>query len=157
MTLLPPLAGPALSDSFPTVGASWNVNRSAAFGGLVPEGVVTVTSTAPCPGGAVAVIDVGESTLKLAACAVPKRTDVASSKLSPAIVTVVPPPAGPREGLIDVTVGIGSPKASMCERPTEMLAALDSPATVTGTSLTAVGHAVAEDAGGVAAPRHHLS
>jgi hypothetical protein len=62
-------------------------------------------STAPVPAGAVAVIDVAELTVKLVAAVAPKVTPVAPVKPLPAMVTVVPPGAGPEVGEIDVTVG----------------------------------------------------
>ena len=78
---------------------------SAAPIALVPAGVVTVTSTTPDPAGAVAVIDVSLLTVKLVAPAAPNFRAVAPVRLAPVIVTVVPPPVGPDDGLTPVTVG----------------------------------------------------
>jgi hypothetical protein len=80
------------------------VNRAARPVGLVPAGVVTVTSTVPVPAGAVAVIWVAEFTAYVAAVA-PKRTAVAPLNPVPVMVTVVPPASGPEVGLTPVTVG----------------------------------------------------
>ena len=80
---------------------------------LVPPGVVTVTSTAPCvPAGAVAVMELAETTVKLAAFAAPNRTAVAPVSPVPVIVTTVPPVVGPLFGLTDVTVGAGGGAAT---------------------------------------------
>ncbi len=64
-------------------------------------------STVPLPGGDVAVIDVGEFTVKLAALAAPNFTAVAPVKAVPVIVTDVPPTAGPEFGEIEVTAAAG--------------------------------------------------
>ena len=61
------------------------------FGGLVfevPPGVVTVTPTAPEPGGAVAVIESSLATENDDAPAEPNLTEVAPVKPLPVIVTV---------------------------------------------------------------------
>ena len=65
-------------------------------------------SAVPVPAGAVAVIWVGPSTLKLVAGVSPKSTWVAPASSVPAIVTEVPPVAGPRAGSMPVTVGDGT-------------------------------------------------
>ena len=81
------------------------MNLSAATTGLVPAGVVTVTSTAPAaPAGAVAEIDVAEPTVKLA-LVVPNFTPVAPVRLAPVMVTGVPPAAGPPAGATPETDG----------------------------------------------------
>jgi len=80
-------------------------NRSAALIGLVPPGVVTVTSTVPVPAGEVAVIDVVLLTVNDVALVLPNLTAVAPVKLAPVIVTLVPPAAGPLLGEIEVTAG----------------------------------------------------
>ncbi len=59
----------------------------------------------PVPAGDVAVIDVAELTVKPVALVAPNLTAVAPVKLVPVIVTVVPPPAGPDVGEIEVTAG----------------------------------------------------
>ncbi len=72
----------------------------------MPPRLVTVTSTVPAvPAGAVAVIAVSESTVKLAAGAWPNETVVAPVKPVPVTVTAVPPAAGPESGERPVTVG----------------------------------------------------
>jgi hypothetical protein len=81
------------------------LNSSAVDVLLVPSGVVTVTSTAPEPGGAVAVISVLPTKVKLPAAAVPKSTAVTPLKFSPVIVTCVPPDVGPLSGVTALTSG----------------------------------------------------
>src|SRR6516162_2282171 len=76
--LVPPATPPLLGVKglMPGTGATY-VNRSAATTGDVPEGVVTVMSTAPPAwAGAVAVICVAESTVKLLAATAPNLTAV---------------------------------------------------------------------------------
>jgi hypothetical protein len=64
-----------------------------------------VTSTVPeLPAGAVAVIDVDETTVNVA-LVVPKSTTVDPVKLVPVMVTEVFPVVGPEVGLTAVTVG----------------------------------------------------
>ncbi len=82
------------------------MNWSAGgFGGLVPAGVVTTTSTDPEPGGERAVIWVELSTVNEGATMSPKLTVVAPVKSAPVIVTLVPPLTVPVDGLTPVTVG----------------------------------------------------
>jgi hypothetical protein len=80
------------------------VKRSLAEAVLVPLALVTVISTAPMPGGEIAVIDVAELTVKPVALAEPNFT-VAPLKLVPVMVTEVPPLGGPEAGETAVTVG----------------------------------------------------
>ncbi len=63
-------------------------------------------STVPVPAGEVAVIEVGELTVKLVALAAPNFTAVAAVKLVPVTVTDVPPASGPPVGESDVTAGV---------------------------------------------------
>ena len=71
----------------------------------VPPGVVTVMSLEPTvPTGEVAVTVLGESAVMVAAV-VPKVTPVAAERFVPVMVTDVPPPVGPLDGLTPVTVG----------------------------------------------------
>jgi hypothetical protein len=75
---------------------------------LVPPGVVTVTSTVPgLPAGEVAVTVVAFTAVTLVAAFAPKWTAVAPVRFVPVIVTVVPPPVGPEDGVMLVTVGAG--------------------------------------------------
>jgi hypothetical protein len=68
------------------------VNWSAELVAEVPAGVVTVTSVMPGdPAGAVAVIEVEETTLTPVAAELPKSTVVPLTNLVPVIVTAVPP------------------------------------------------------------------
>ena len=71
----------------------------------VIEEAVTVTSTVPRPGGAMAVMVVGDSTVKRVAGVDPKRTEVTSTKFVPEMVTVFPPESGPEAGERFVTAG----------------------------------------------------
>ena len=105
------------------------VNWSAALVALVPLGVVTVTSAVPAPAGEVAVICVELTTEKPAAWLAPKCTALASVKSVPVIVTLVPPAAGPDDGLTRVTVGGGTNVNRSAE-----LVALVPPGVVTLTS-----------------------
>jgi hypothetical protein len=84
------------------------VNWPTAPVALLPLEFVTVTSTVPLPAGEVAVIDVALLTVNEVAGVPPNRTAVARMKLSPVMVTGVPPVAGPLFGEIDVTVGAGT-------------------------------------------------
>ena len=74
---------------------------------LVPPVVVTVTLTAPVSAGEVAVIAVADVTVKLTAVA-PNLTDVAPVRLTPVIVTLVPPLWGPVGGARELTPGAGT-------------------------------------------------
>jgi hypothetical protein len=71
----------------------------------VPFGVVTVTSTVPVPAGEVAVMEVALLTTTPVAALAPKWTAVAPVNPVPVMVTLVPPAAGPDDGLTEVTVG----------------------------------------------------
>ncbi len=71
----------------------------------MPPPVVTDTPTMPLPAGAVAVIWVALTTVKLVAAVAPKATAVAPVKPVPVITTLVPPPLPPEAGAIPVTVG----------------------------------------------------
>ncbi len=71
----------------------------------MPPALVTVTSTMPVPAGLVAVIRVEELTANAGTDVAPNRTDVASVKPLPVMMTVVPPPVGPEFGLMPDTVG----------------------------------------------------
>ena len=71
--------------------------------------LLTVTSTVPAdPDGAVAVILLSETTVKLAGLPEPKSTTVALVKPLPVIVTVFPPPTAPAPG--DTPLTTGAPK-----------------------------------------------
>ena len=89
----------------PTVYVNWSPLTIAE----VPPGVVTVTSTSPGPptAGEVAVIEVSELTVKLAAAVEPKATEVAPLNSDPVTVTVVPPLTGPEVGATELIVGTG--------------------------------------------------
>ena len=84
------------------------MNWSPAPAVLVPAGVVTVTSTVPAlAAGAVAVMEVGELTVKLTALADPNLTAVVPVKFVPVTVTEVPPAVGPAFGPTPATEGGG--------------------------------------------------
>src|SRR5690242_11289765 len=110
-----PPASPDVGLTAVTVGAATYVNWSAAPIADVPPGAETVTSTMPAePAGAVAVICVGEFTVKVVAFVAPNFTavDVHAGevpwKLVPVITTDVPPAVGPAVGLTLVTIGAGA-------------------------------------------------
>ena len=69
---------------------------------------VTVTATVPEPAGDVAVIEVALFTVTPVAETPPNLTVEVDVKFVPAIVTTVPPVAGPPVGFTEVTVGTGS-------------------------------------------------
>lgn len=74
----------------------------------MPPDVVTAMLTAPAlPAGAIAVICVALSTVKLVAAVLPKPTAVAPVRLVPVITTLVPPATGPLLGAAAVMVGAG--------------------------------------------------
>jgi hypothetical protein len=81
------------------------VNWSLPDTAEVTPAAVTVTSTVPVPGGAVAVIWELELTVKPAAATPPKVTAVVPERPAPLIVTDVPPAVGPAVGLISETLG----------------------------------------------------
>jgi hypothetical protein len=82
------------------------VNWSAVEVGEVPAVVVTMMSTIPAAfGGAVALIEMAEVTVKAVAGTVPNETPLAPVKFVPVIVTTVPPAVLPEVGVIAVTVG----------------------------------------------------
>jgi hypothetical protein len=89
-----------------TVGAEGNVyvNWSSGLTGVVPPGVVTVTSTTPEPVGAVAKMVFASPMANVAALA-PKLTALAPVKFDPVMVTRVP--IGPEVGLTPLTAGGG--------------------------------------------------
>src|SRR6267378_672600 len=114
------------------------MNWSAVLAGVVPPGVVTVTSTAPVPGGETATIDVGELTVKLLAPADPNLTAVAPMRPVPLMVTRVPPAPPPLLGLTLMSAGAGAPVAKPCEAPAETAETPFRPLTGTGTWLASV-------------------
>jgi hypothetical protein len=67
--------------------------------------VTTVTSTVPESVGAVAVIDVGERTVKFEDALAPNRTALTCANPLPVMTTLAPPPADTVDGVSDVTVG----------------------------------------------------
>ncbi|CAM3245137.1 hypothetical protein JANLI_04610 [Janthinobacterium lividum] len=107
VTVVPPVAGPAVGEMLVTVGTATKVYWSAPLVALVPPVVVTRTSTVPVPAGAVAVICVALLTVKPVAAVAPKVTAVAPVNPVPVMVTLVPPAAGPAVGEMLVTVGAG--------------------------------------------------
>ncbi|WSY64996.1 hypothetical protein OH799_03600 [Nocardia sp. NBC_00881] len=69
---------------------------------------MTVTCTVPVPGGAIAVICVLESMVKVVAV-VPNRTVVGPVKSVPVMTTLLNPEVGPDVGEIEVMVGMALP------------------------------------------------
>jgi hypothetical protein len=115
VTLVPPDVGPSLGNTLDTVGK--NLKRSADEIALVPSGVVTRTFTVPAASaGEIALIEVDDVTLKLAALTEPKLTAVAPIKFAPLTVTLVAPPTGPLPGVTFVT--LGSPATTASPPPT---------------------------------------
>src|ERR1700716_3206579 len=114
------------------------MNWSAVLAGVVPPSVVTITSTAPVPGGETAAIDVGELTVKLLASADPNLTAVAPKRPVPLMVTKVPPASPPLLGLTLMSAGAGEPVANPCEPPAETDETPLRPPTGTGTWLASV-------------------
>lgn len=73
---------------------------------LVPPNAPTAISTVPAdPAGAVAVSWLVELTVTAVALTPPKYTKRTPMKFDPLIVTLLPPTAGPADGLTLVTVG----------------------------------------------------
>ena len=68
--------------------------------GEVPFPLETVTSTEPVPPGLVASSWVAETTVTALAGVPPNDTVESAVKPVPVIVTEVPPPAGPKSGLM---------------------------------------------------------
>ncbi len=86
----------------------------------MPSGVVTVTLIVPCErAGAVAVICVALSTVKLVAGVPPKLTAVAPVRLVPVMITGVPPVVTPLVGLRPVTAGVAAFTITEVVEPTE--------------------------------------
>lgn len=93
--------------------------------------MLTVTDTAPVPGGETAVMRLSDTTLKEAAGVPPKKTPVAFINPAPLILTVVPPVVGPWVGLLEVMTGGGwKPKLNELSEPPGVM-------TVIGTVPTA--------------------
>ena len=106
VTGIPPCVGPEDGLSPETTGGARYVYWLPAPAALVPPGVNTATFTAPAlPAGAVAVIVVAFTTLKLVAGVAPKATAVVPLRPVPVMVTEVPPDTGPEDGERLVTLG----------------------------------------------------
>ena len=106
MTVDPPCAGPLEGRTVVTAGGGRYTYLSAFTTALVPLDVATVTLTVPAdPDGTTAVIFVVEETVTLLARTVPNFTVAVDVNSVPVIVTIVPPVAGPFEGVSFVTVG----------------------------------------------------
>src|SRR5580693_1797157 len=80
----------------------------------LPDGVVTVTFTAPVPAGLVALMSLAVFTWTPVAAAPPNRTEVAPVKPVPWIATAVPPPSGPLAGLMLVITGSAISPGLLC-------------------------------------------
>src|SRR5689334_9336218 len=85
VTTVPPVVGPRLGLTDVTAGGVMNVKRSlAVIVEVATPGTTTVTSTLPAASaGAMAVIDVAEFTMKLAAAVAPNMTALALVKSLP--------------------------------------------------------------------------
>jgi hypothetical protein len=108
VTDVPPAVVPLLVPRLLMTGAAdWIVYRSAADVADVPTLFVTVTSTVPADSAAVmAVMDVGELTVKLRAAVEPNITEETLLKFVPMMTTDVPPPAAPLVVPRPVTEGV---------------------------------------------------
>jgi hypothetical protein len=111
VTVVPPAVGPEVGLTLVTTGRGGGavyVNWSFAVVALVPApGTVTVMSTVPVPAGAVAVIVDALFTVNPVAAVAPNFTADAFVNAVPVMVTEVPPPVGPDDGVTLVTVGTG--------------------------------------------------
>ena len=92
-------------DSAVVVAANPNAKWSSALVVLVPTEFATVTSTVPLLAGEVAVIDVALMMVNEVALVLPNFTTFAPMKLSPVMVTAVPPDVGPLFGEMENTFG----------------------------------------------------
>ena len=103
---VPPSVVPNVGETKASVGTDMSMFVNAASMVAEPLGVVTTTSLSPAvPAGAVAKIDVAETTTKLVAGTPPTVTLVAPVRFVPAKVSAVPPVIGPLPGATDVSVG----------------------------------------------------
>ena len=108
VTEVPPLGVPEDGFSAFTVGLAWYVKWSLELFALVPDGVVTWTSTVPTePAGACTVSWVAEATAIEVPGSEPNDTFDAPRRFEPFTVTVVPPFVGPAFG--DTLVTFGAP------------------------------------------------
>ncbi len=131
-TDVPPALSPEPGDTLLTTGVAKYVNWSAGVAGLMPPGLVTVTSTVTADSaGETAVIWVGLFTVNDAAFTGPNFTAVTDVKVVPVMTTEVPPLVDPSEGEIPVTAGVRK-KVNW----SDALGALDPPGVVTTTSTT---------------------
>ena len=93
---VPPLVGPEVGETLVMVGAAGVINSNALGLVAVPPGVVTVILFAPAvPLGVFAVTEVLDTTRMSVAATPPTVTLLASEKLVPVIVIVVPPSVEP--------------------------------------------------------------
>lgn len=105
MTDVLPKIEPAVGVTEVTIGAP-KVNKSAAEVVEVPAALTTVISTVAATwDGDVAVMELSEFIVKLAAGVAPKFIAVALKRRLPRIVTEVPPAVAPTDGLTDATTG----------------------------------------------------
>jgi len=112
VTVVEPLVVPVAGVNVEIVGVGATYLKSVPAV-AVPPGAVTLTVTVPAACGSVTALMVVELvTVKLAAVVVPNWTAVASVKLVPVTVTVVPPVVGPVAGANEVMVGTGAGRRS---------------------------------------------
>src|SRR5438105_2063962 len=105
-TRVPPGVGPLCGAMLDTEGRLSYVKMSRPLTRLVPEGVVTVTSTAPAlPAGEVMSRPVGVMLANDVPRLAPKCTAVAPLRLEPLTCTRVPPAVSPVEGDRTPTTG----------------------------------------------------
>ena len=107
VTDVPPEPGPEFGLTDVTVGARPLTNVNVC--GLVdepPPGLVTTTAWLfPVLAGVIAVMELSELIVTLAAAVPPKVTEVTPVNPVPLIATGVPPAVGPCVGLLDETLG----------------------------------------------------
>jgi hypothetical protein len=106
VTFVPPRGVPDDGESDVTVGFTWYVKWSSPDFALVPDGVVTWTSTVPFePSGLTTVSSVAETTSIDVPAVDPNMTVDAPIRFEPFTVTEVPPFVGPAFGETLVTFG----------------------------------------------------
>ena len=102
--VVPPSDEPDVGATVVMVGAATYVNAPVWV--TLPPGVVNTTSFRPAVAAPViAVTEVALTTVTLVAATPPTTTLLAPVKLVPVMVIVVPPAAGPLDGLTLATVG----------------------------------------------------
>ena len=105
VTLVAPIAGPVFGETDFTTGEYVKSSSVEIVGDEVPAAFLTATITVPVPAGVEVVILVSLTTVNLEAAVEPKNTAVAPVNPLPVIVTCVPPPEFPLDGVIPEITG----------------------------------------------------